>query len=60
MKDEIKDAERLLSKHNKSIIKEIENNRIPKGFIGIDEMVANCWKEKGRTTCKGCKDECLI
>ena len=32
---------------------------IPKGFSGIDEMVSNCQKEK-RTTCKDCKDECLI
>lgn len=35
-------------------------DNMPEGFIGIDEMVANCWKEKGRTTCKDCKDECLI
>lgn len=39
---------------------EFKKGGISKGFIGIDEMVANCWKEKGRTSCKDCTDECLI
>ena len=45
---------------NKEIIKQIANGEIPKGFIGIDEMVANCHRQKGRTSCKDCKDECMI
>ena len=32
---------------------------IPDGFIGIDEMIINCQKEKG-ITCDKCKDECKI
>jgi len=45
---------------NKEIIESISKGEIPKGFIGIDEMIINCLKEKGLKSCKDCNDECMI
>ena len=56
----ISKGECMFMTSNEEIIKSISNGEIPKGFIGIDEMVANCLKEKNRTSCKDCQDECMI